>query len=498
MTDIVRSDFLRVWTIEGGAAPGNSPVYQGCFKPGDFTQSFGDVTRIECPDPDQYGAFVEVGEVPGQVERPTMTLMGRYPMDVSDLLRLARKGCRIDVHVHVGKCRDPRDFNGGWEKKVIFPASRITNYGTENFGALASDERNPVNESADISAREVYELARVSFAEKAGSTVAREIIAIRVCDTPNCGEDCGDESNGCQKIFAVQIGSGATTPGTVPSVVWSDDGGATWDTSLITTLFANETPTGAECVGEYFVVTSNIPNSLHYALIEDILDGTETWTEIATGLVAGGEPNAISSVSPRHTWIVGDGGYIYFTDNPTSGVEVQDAGVATTQDLNAVHALDEQNVLVVGNSNAVVSTENGGETWQAITGPSAAVNLTSVWMKSSSVWLVGNASGDLWYTRNSGASWTEIGLPITPTQIEWIEFVDDTVGYLSATIAGPAGRILRSTDGGESWYVLPEGAGAIPANNQINALAVCKQNPNVVFGGGLGDNGTDGIIVQAA
>src|SRR3990167_46273 len=344
MSDITRNDFVRIWTIENGAGPSNAPEYQGCFKLGDPAWGFGDVTKIECPDPNQYGKFVEVGEIPGEMERPTFSLMGRYPMSVSDLLRLARKGCGLDVHAHVGQCRDQRDFNAGWEKKLVFPAARITSFGLENFSALASDERAAVNETADLSAREFYELARLSFAEKAGGTVARQIISIDVCDTPNCGGDCGAASDGCQRVFATQIGASAT-PGTLPSVVYSDDGGDTWASTSIDTLFSNEDPADSECVGEYFVVVSNTPCSLHYANADDIIAGTETWTEVNTGFVGTGCPNAIWSVSPRDTWIVGDGGYIYKSTDVTAGVTVQDAGVATTQNLNDVHALDALSVL---------------------------------------------------------------------------------------------------------------------------------------------------------
>jgi photosystem II stability/assembly factor-like uncharacterized protein len=64
--------------------------------------------------------------------------------------------------------------------------------------------------------------------------------------------------------------------------------------------------------------------------------------------------------------------------------------------------------------------------------------------------------------------------------------------------ATPAGRVLRTVDGGQSWYVLPEGAGTIPANDTINAIAACGEDVNVVYTGGLADNATDGILVKGA
>ncbi len=62
----------------------------------------------------------------------------------------------------------------------------------------------------------------------------------------------------------------------------------------------------------------------------------------------------------------------------------------------------------------------------------------------------------------------------------------------------PAGRILRTIDGGNSWYVVPEGNTGFPANDRLNMLAPCINDPNIVYGGGLGDNATDGILIKGA
>jgi hypothetical protein len=70
--------------------------------------------------------------------------------------------------------------------------------------------------------------------------------------------------------------------------------------------------------------------------------------------------------------------------------------------------------------------------------------------------------------------------------------------YMAHKTSATAGRILRSLDGGHSWYVLPEGAGSIPANDQINSLATCYREANVVYAGGLADDGADGIILKGA
>jgi photosystem II stability/assembly factor-like uncharacterized protein len=495
MPEIDLSGYSRVWLIENLAAPGHVPQYQGLMKIGDPSWGRGDVTRVEVPSDVAYDEFEQVAEVKGETDNPSFSLMGRYPMELSTMLNLTRRGCPLDVQAHLGKCRDPRDFNAGWEKVAIFERARITNYSIENFGALGSDERAPTNETADLSSRDWYEVLRLTFQEQGGAVVTREIISIDVCDRVQCG-DCGDVSDGCQRVLATQVASGAT-PGTAPAVVYSSDGGATWAGVNITTLLGNENPSDSECVGGNFIVISNTDESLHYAKITDILTGTPTWNQVTHGFVFGQGGNAIVSADVDHTWIAADSGYIYFTSDPTQGVSVQEAGNLTAQTLNDVDALDENIVVAVGNSNVVLATDNGGITWRLITGPVVGQALYSVAIKDQYTWLVGVGNGTLWYTDDEGVTWTQINLPITGARVDDIKFSTRSVGYLSLRVTGSYARILRTINGGESWYVLPEGPGTIPNNTRLNQVAVCN-DANVVFGGGLASGGTDGIIVKAA
>lgn len=498
MPEVNQSGFSRVWTIENGASPANTPQYQGLMKLGDPTVPRGDVKRVEIPDPNRADEFIEIAEVKGTVDRPTFSLEGRYPMDVSTLLRLANRGCAFDVQAHLGKCRNPSDFNAGWEKVIIFERARIKQWAGKNLGALGSDERAESQETVDLSAKTLYELVRLTFDEQAAAAVTREIISIDVCDSVACG-DCGVSSDGCQRVLATQVGSGAS-PGTVPAVIYTFNGGQTWAGVNITSLLGNEPPSDSECLGSYFVVTSMIDEALHYARIDDILLGTPSWVQMAAGFVFGKGPNAIVSAGPSKTWLAGQGGYIYFTADPTLGVLVQEAGTLSTQNLNDIDAIDDLNVVAVGGSNVVEATDNGGSAWRLITGPAVGQTLTSVKMLDGNTWLVGATNAlvaTLWVTYNQGVTWTQVSLPLVGARIDDLKFATRTVGYLSLRVTGSFARVLRTIDGGRSWYVLPEGPGAIPNNTRVNQLAVCT-DPNIVFGGGLGSGGSDGFIVKAS
>jgi hypothetical protein len=79
--------------------------------------------------------------------------------------------------------------------------------------------------------------------------------------------------------------------------------------------------------------------------------------------------------------------------------------------------------------------------------------------------------------------------------VKAIKIATDSVFYLSHKTAAVKGRILRSFSGGNSWIVMPEGEGSIPLADQYNFLAPCPSDVNFLFAGGLGDDGTDGILV---
>lgn len=498
MTTPAKKSLSRVWLFDGGAGPTIVPDLLAWAAAQSVEKNYGDVERIEVPSQTKRGEFDVVGEIQSGEENATLDLMIRYALNPSKIKKVADKRCIADFQVHIGNCTDPRDFKNGWKtgKILAFEKGRLTSYSTEELGALASGDEAAINEEVSISANDFYEIGPLSFAERAKSEVAQEIIKIAVCDSPNC-EDCDDPSDGCQKVYAVSAPAGSS-PGVLPEVIVSDDGMTAIDhESPITSLAIGEDPDDAACVGDNFVVVSQDSTSLHHADLSDLITGDETWVEVTTGFVATKGPRAIDSYSPYDTWIVGAGGYVYFTEDPTSGVSVQDAGVATTQDLNDVYAFSPEIVVAVGDSNAVIYTKNGGSTWASATGPAVGVNLNAVAVRSEKEWWVGTANGRLWYTKNEGTTWTEVAFPGSGAgQVRDIDWASSMVGYMAHDTATPSGRLLRTIDGGREWSLLPDGTTTMPASDRLNSLALCQREVNVVYAAGLADNAADGIIVK--
>jgi photosystem II stability/assembly factor-like uncharacterized protein len=492
-----QSGYSRIFLIEGGAGPGNAPSFQSCAVAGAVEQSFGDVTDIECPDPNRYGQFIKVGRIRGEVGRATTELMNLFDLNLrSEFLRLAKLGCRVDIQIHFGDCKDPSRFNE-YSKALVLRDVVITNYATDPLGAMQSADQAKVNETVQVSATEIIEIGGTSFAKRAEDIVTNEVVDVVNGSTQSCG-DCDEPDNGCEKLFSVTIAAGGSLS-TPADLVYSLDGGATWYAHDIDTLGVAENPTGIEVMGDYVVVVSSDSNSLHYT-DRDLISRTAdpAWTEVNTGFVASKQPRDVT-VSGNYMFVAGNGGYVYGTGDPTTGVDVLDAGVAVIDNLLAVHAMSEEYAVAVGNSGAVIRTTNQ-QTWAAVTRPVApGINLTSVYMQSTDLWWVTASNGRLYYTTNGGTSWTEKAFTGSGTGTAYdVVFINDTVGYLSHSTTAPRARLLKTIDGGHSWFVLPEGNTSLPLADRINALAACRYDANFVVGVGLADNATDGYIVAGS
>jgi len=489
-----KTGLSRVFLTDGRARGDHKPGYFSQLKMGGLSQNFGDVTKIEMPDPDNYDSYIEVDRIRGAKERATASLMGRYAAALtSKLLDLGAKGCPVDVQLHVGSCTDPSAFNV-FSKAIIFEDVLVTAHSTDDLGALGSDENAVVNETAEFSAMTYYEVVPMSYISRAGDIVTNIVLDIVIGDRASCGV-CGIESDGCKAIFALTSAAGGS-PSTPADVVFSFDGGGTWKAHDIDTLAAAVAPNSIAVVGDYVVVVSNAEVAEHYASVQDFRDGIDpVFTKVTTGFSALGKPNHIEAIG-RKAFIVGDFGFVYFMEDVASGVTVLDAGSATISKLNYVHAVDQYNAVAVGNDGTVIYTRDR-LSWEAAAKKPVAVgvNLLSVWMKSTTEWWISCDNGKMYYTLNSGKLWTEKVMPGTaPSKLNHIEFSTASVGFASAIVSSIS-RLYRTFDGGYSWIAVPESSATLPASAELARIATCNENPNFVVGGGTAIGGTDGFIV---
>ncbi|MHC4413472.1 MAG: hypothetical protein ACYSW6_10985, partial [Planctomycetota bacterium] len=317
-----KNAYSRVFLIERRARGDRAPVYHSSLVAGSVEQSLGDLEKIEVPDPDTYGAFMEIGTIRGAEERPTTSLVGRYAADLaSTLIRLAKIKCDSDVQIHFGACQNPASFNE-FDKAVVLEGASVTSWSSDELGTLESGDQAVVNETAELSATKFYEVLPLKFSERGAAAIAGPVADIALADSIGCGE-CEDESDGCQKVYGLTD----TAPGSASTpmdLLYSPDGGLSWYATDVDGAAA-EGPAGVMRINNYIVVTSDTNAS--YYILQTALPGLvastsdPAFTKVTTGYVATKVP-ADSWSSGSKGFIAGAGGYIYAMTDPTSGVTV--------------------------------------------------------------------------------------------------------------------------------------------------------------------------------
>lgn len=497
---VVKTGASRVFIIKHRAGPNREPTYLGASMMGSVSWGQGDVTKIEIPSDIQYNRWDQIDSFQPSQDLATSTISVYLYEDRSEVLDLVRLRCAFDAQVHIGFCEDPRDFDGGWRKIKVFEDAKITSYDTPELGALQGDGQGTVMEDISFSSRGVYDILRMLYREVAASAVGEEVIAVSVCDTIACGE-CTDvePSDGCQRVFAL-TNAGTASPGVLPQVVLTTDQ-FKLDANLIerwiTSASIGDNVTDGTCHGVNYIALSD-QDELHYANITDMVNENETWAAVSTGFVAAGTPRAIWNYGPSRSFVAGDGGYVYQLVTPGDGVVVLDAGSAVSDDLNDIDGFDLENIAAVGDNGAITYTQDGGS-FSSMTAPVGPTDLYAVaYRNKGEIWVAGD-TGNAYVTTDYGTSWTTKALPGSLTQVDKIHWHNETVGYIAGRAAGPAGKILRTVNGGYTWYVVPESVGqSIPTNDYINDIATCDLEPNILFAGGLADNGGDGILIKGA
>ncbi len=488
MSDLYQTGHGRVFLQLFGANPQNVMEYQGLARMSGFTKSEGDLTRVQGPSDLSYDEFEDLDEVRGEGSLPTTSMIGRFGL-VNPILTA---NCPFHVQVHYGKCQDPQDQNTGWDKILGYQRARFTQRAGDEQSALSESDRAPILLTGDITARRMWNINQIAMSEKADAFASVEVVDVFIGDFISCGA-CGYQSTGEKRLYALTAGYSTASPGLPAELLVSLDGGATWAQYDITTLGADESPAAGAKVGQQIVVPSNASNSIHIAEMSDY----STWAEVTTGFVITGEPNAIFNIGASKTWIVGDLGYVYFTDTPNNGVVVQDAGVATVEHLQCVHGYDIFNLIAGGAAGSLIVTSDGGRNWAAATSSPTVQTINTVHMRSPYVWLLGDAAGRVYYTDDAGATWTEKVYPMSGQGVvhdmSFAREPGSPYGKLVAT-DGSNGYVFRTIDGGNTWYQLPDVAAATPTNVQLNSIAAGLTG-NMFIAGGLKVAAADGIII---
>lgn len=487
---LAKSGQARVFVQPDGSSPNSPYLFVGCLNLGGLQQDLGTGEPIYCPSSSVPGQFDIVDTTAPPPSLPTTDFTQHMSRLLNDFWwDLRKRRCKFNAKVKLSACArpdDPDDF----ESLIILRDTELTAFNTGSFNGLAEDA--VIDLTGSLQMLDFNPFLPITMGETADSAVFSEALDGLFADKIQCGGDCGNQSDGCQRAYVLTTTITAS-PALASQVVHTKDGGATWSTDNINTLGTVAASKIAQ-VGNRIVAISQTDLSHHYKLQATIDAGTsDSWTEVTGGYVAAKGPRALWSKSPSETFVAAAGGYVYFMSNPASAVTVLTDGSVTTQQLNDIRG-QGRTIVAVGASNAVIVSYNNGATWALVVGPAVGVALNTVEVVNKNIWFVGSAGGKLYFTIDGGATWTDCGVDSSIAAIQSVRFVDDIVGYMACTVSGGS-RIYRTADNGATWHNTAPYISNVPSADRYNFVAPCPATYNVLLAGGLDlTPSTDGIL----
>ena len=128
-------------------------------------------------------------------------------------------------------------------------------------------------------------------------------------------------------------------------------------------------------------------------------------------------------------------------------------------------------------------TYDGGANWTPIVGIPSAVQSLAIDPQHSDTVFAGTTRGDIFRSRNggvSGLSWQRVARPPTlprSHQYAIVAIAIDPRDPDNVYAARRTGGIIKSTDGGTSWYQANTGL----TDKHVNTLAIDPHNPHVLY-----------------
>lgn len=497
--EIVTQKHKRAFIQWGGPKPGNPVAYAGqdaqyMAIDGVTVPESGGVDPIWVPDPNRQGRYRLVGRTisPPDLASATLMIRERHGLIPRQLLN---QPCSFNFYEVTGPCRDLSDFIRGWSDYILIYSLAIVT--EKDLGTrTAWDSDDAIEDSLSITLADVYPVGSITFSQEASTDVDLEVVDIVYGGGVNCG-NCGAENDGTRWIYAVTKSSGGGSPGLPGEVVYSVDGGVSWNQIEVDGMSDTEDPVAIEVVGNYLVVVGL--DAYYYAELDLDTGAPGTFTAVTTGFVAAGSPTDVYVLSSREVWFCGDGGYIYKSTDITAGVSVWLDGSDYTEDLKRISGSDET-IVAVGALGQVLYTINRGASWTAAVSTPANTTLQALAVRSDKHWWVGGTDGRVYYTLTGGKTWTEKGFSGAGVgQVYEIVFATEEVGYISRSDATPTAVILATYNGGEDWSSSAPRIASLPVFDRANRIAIPKTDAGIAANNiaiaGLAGDGSDGLIL---
>lgn len=471
-----------LWVQTGG--PNTATEYLGCHQIGDIDEPFGDSEAMYCPDPSAPNTFQVVGTIEGAPDLVTTEIV----TDVTDALDALEVIGKDKFTLYVNKVVSGRmDIFDNRSRVFILTDCGLTARGLSNLAARIPDDNSRSEQTFGLSAS--------SLIRWVDPTISRYTTAVNKNLDAIC---CNREKRlRTAQQTALEPGQYAFASGADQTVLRTING-TTWAACATSPFEATDNVSGLVMfpmdATNYRVIAANgTTDAAAPAEIEYSDDLGATWTAVTVGSVnAHFFPVAGSLYAYDRTLIFAatNLGYIHKSVDAGGTWSTVEAGVITNVDILSIHFADTEVGFFCGEGNIVGKTTDGGESWQAVTGPAGGVNLTAIHcFDRYRVW-VATANGKLYYSSDGGTNWTERTFIGSGTgAITTMKFFNDLIGYAVRTVTGVS-TLLNTINGGYNWGTI-----SVPTNSTINALAIADVY-HTYFAGDA--NASTGYIAKAS
>jgi len=193
-------------------------------------------------------------------------------------------------------------------------------------------------------------------------------------------------------------------------------------------------------------------------------DGGDTWNSQTSGTTI--DLNSVCFIDNNIGWTIGhyslgQGNYWSKVFKTTDGGTTWFPKLNTAGEFGSIFFIDTVNGWAAGYKidgsqayGAVIKTTDGGESW-AVSNIGSYLN--SIYMLDNNLgWAVGDG-GKIFKTENSGDSWTALHRDFIKTDLNAVDFIDDSKGWIIGTSSS-----FYTYDGGESWTSMNLGSFGYP------------------------------------
>ncbi len=238
---------------------------------------------------------------------------------------------------------------------------------------------------------------------------------------------------------AVYVNSRIVAVGTAGEILNSDDNGTTW--KIINSGVADD-------LNQVKFTSSKIGYIFGASRMLKTENGGDSWFPVSLPVTS--YPGLSSFYFPSDTvgYLFGGGGVYKTNDGGRSWATLNTNQYNT---INSGWFLDENTGFACGSSGTILTTKDGGATWQAITQTAVgtSTNLANIIFINKTTGYITSSAGDILQTKDGGATWARISTVVTDGYTGRIYFLNDKTGYLLAGY-NSAG-LYKTIDGGQSW-----------------------------------------------